>query len=75
MLSIQGTFDGKKLKLNRRIKLRSEKKVIVTFLDEVDDDITSEELQSLAMKGGAFGFLNSKEEDIYSDKNLKVKYK
>lgn len=75
MLSIQGTFDGKKLKLNRKINLRSEKKVIVTFLDEADDDITSEELQSLAMKGGAFDFLNSKEEDIYSDKNLKVKYK
>ena len=75
MLSVQGTFDGKKLKLNRELKIRSAKKVIVTFLDDADEDITNEELLMLADKGGAFDFLKNKEEDIYTDKDLKVKYK
>ena len=74
MLSVQGTYDGKKLKLLQPVKIRSAKKVIVTFLDE-EDEITSGELHHLAEKGGALKFLNSKEEDIYSDKDLKVVYR
>jgi hypothetical protein len=75
MLSVKGTYDGKQLKLSEKIKIRSPKKVIVTFLDAVEDELSSEELHLLAQKGGAFDFLNDKEEDIYSDKDLKVVYK
>lgn len=75
MLSIKGTYDGKRLKLSRKIKIRSPKKVIITFLDDVDDDLSSGELHLLAQKGGALDFLNNKEEDIYTDKDLKVVYK
>lgn len=74
MLSIQGVYDGKKLKLIQEVKILFPRKVIVTFLDTVEDEITSEELNYLAEKGGAFDFLKKKEEDIYSDKDLKVKY-
>jgi hypothetical protein len=75
MLSVEGTYDGKQLKLAEKIKIRSPKKVIVTFLDTVEDDLSSDELHLLAQKGGAFDFLNNEEEDVYTDKNLKVVYK
>ena len=75
MISVQGIYDGKKLKLLETIKLNSPKKVIVTFLDDLDTDLpTIEELMQLAMKSKAFKFLE-KEQDLYSDKDLKVKYK
>ena len=66
MLSIQGTYDGKKLKLFQQVKIRSSKKVIITFLDDIDDEISSEELHYLMEKGGAFEFLNNTDEDIYT---------
>jgi len=75
MLSVKGTYDGKQLKLAEKIKIRSPKKVIVTFLDAVDDELSGEELHVIAQKGGSFDFLNNEEEDIYSDKDLKVVYK
>ena len=75
MISVQGIYDGKKLKLSETIKLNSPKKVIVTFLDDLDTDLpTNKELMQLAMKSKAFKFLE-KEPDLYSDKDLKVKYK
>ena len=74
MLSIQGIYDGKRLKLFQHIEISSPKKVIITFLDNIEDEITSNELHYLVEKGGAFEFLNREEEDIYSDKDLKVKY-
>ena len=75
MISVQGIYDGKKLKLLEAVKLNSPKKVIVTFLDDLDTDLpTKEELMQLAMKSKAFKFLE-KEPDLYSDKDLKVKYK
>ena len=74
MLSITGIYDGKKLKLFKSIKINSPKKVIVTFLDSDNDEITSEELHFISDRGGAFDFLNNKREDIYTDNDLKVKY-
>lgn len=74
MISVQGIFDGKKLKLLERVRIHSPKKVIITFIDSIEDDITSEALHLLADKSGSFDFLKSKSEDIYSDKDLKVKY-
>ena len=74
MLSIQGTYDGKKLVLFDSIRLKSPKRVIITFLEEPDEDNTTEELHLIAQEGGAFDFLNSEEEDIYTDNDLMVKY-
>jgi hypothetical protein len=74
MLSIQGTFDGKVLRIVDKIRISSPKKVIVTFLEDPDEDITSEELHLIAQEGGAFDFLENIEEDIYSDADLKIKY-
>lgn len=74
MLSVQGIYDGKVLKVFDKIKINSPKKVIVTFLDDVDEDISSDELHQMASEGGAFYFLESDKEDIYTDADLKVKY-
>jgi len=75
MLSVRAIYDGKNLNFLEKVKVKSPKEVIVTFLDENDTEITSAELHRLAAKGGAFDFLNGKKEDIYSDKDLKKKYK
>jgi hypothetical protein len=74
MLSIKGTYDGKVLKMYDNIKINSLKKVIITFLDDVDEDITTDELHLFAQQGGALKFLDNVEEDIYTDTDLKVKY-
>lgn len=39
------------------------------------EEFNDSELQQIASNGGAFDFLNNEEEDIYSDKDLKKKYK
>lgn len=74
MLSIQGTYDGKVLKIQDNIIINSPKKVIITFLEDFDEDIANEELHLIAQHGGAFEFLDNEEEDLYSDADLKVKY-
>lgn len=73
MLSVRGTYDGKNLKLSENINIHSTKKVIVTFLEDEDDTITSQELHFMAEKGGGLNFLQE-EEELYSDKDLKKKY-
>jgi len=74
MLSIQGTYDGKVLKIFNKIRINSPKRVIITFLEDPTEDITTDELHLIAQQGGAFDFLDNKEEDIYTDNDLKVKY-
>ena len=74
MLSVHGTYDGKVVRVKSPIKVNAPTKVIVTFIDEIESDISEKNIQLLAQKGGAFDFLDNVEEDIYSDSNLKVKY-
>lgn len=74
MLSIQGTYDGKELRIFDKIRINSPKKVIITFLEDTEDDITTDELHLIAQKGGAFDFLDNEEENIYTDNDLKIKY-
>jgi len=75
MLSIKGIYDGKNLELLDKVEVNKPRKVIVTFLDEDEADITNDELLYVAEKGKAFDFLNDMDEDIYTDKDLKIKYK
>ena len=74
MLSVKAVYDGKELKFTDKIRIDTPHNVIVTFLDEPGDDLTSAVIQQIAMEGGALTFLENPEEDIYSDKDLKVKY-
>ena len=75
MLSVKAIYDGKNVKLLENVEVKKPGKVIVTFLDEEDSDISNQEILLVAEKGGAFDFLNDPAEDIYTDKDLKVKYK
>ena len=74
MLSIQGTYDAKRLIIFDSIQIKSPKKVIITFLEDPIEDFTKEELHLIAQEGGAFDFLDSEEENIYTDNDLMVKY-
>ena len=74
MLSIQGIYDGKELKIFDELQIKSPKKVIITFLEDPTIDFTPDELHLIAQEGGAFDFLNNDEENIYTDNDLKVKY-
>lgn len=75
MLSVKAIFDGNKIKLFDKIEITEPQEVIITFLDTSIQGSTQEEIYKLAEYGGSFDFLKEPEEDIYSDTNLKVKYK
>jgi hypothetical protein len=76
MLTVKAIYDGKKLKFLDKVSIKKPTNVLVTFLDdESDSEIANEDLLRLAEKGGAFDFLNDPEEDIYTDDDLKVRYK
>jgi len=75
MISVKAIYDGKNIKLLEKVEKAKPGKVIVTFLDEEDSEVNTDEILYVAEKGGAFDFLNDPAEDVYSDKDLKVKYK
>jgi len=74
MQPIPAYFDGKRIILEKKIKLRKNARLLVTLVEEETDDLPASELAKLADKAGAFDFLNDPEEDIYTDEDLKVRY-
>jgi hypothetical protein len=72
MKSVKAIVQDEKIKFLDEVDTSDPKKVIVTFLE--DDEITYEELHQIADKGGSFDFLEE-EEELYSDRDLKVKYR
>ena len=74
MLSVKAVYDGKELRFLEKINIETPQQVIVTFLNESEEEITSLFTQQISAEGGALKFLENPEEDIYSDKDLKVKY-
>jgi hypothetical protein len=72
-LSIQGTYDGNVLKIPDDVQIKSPKKVIITFLEDSGEDLTTSDLHLIVQQGGAFHFLENEEEDIYTDDDLKIK--
>lgn len=69
MLAVKGLFDGKNIQFLEKININHPQEVIITFLDTPET-----ELYKTISKLGSFDFLNAPDEDIYSDKDLKVKY-
>jgi len=63
MRKVKAVYDRGVLKLLERVDLPEHKKVTVVI---VEDDVPTEELQELAVAGGAFDFLSKPEEDIYT---------
>ena len=75
MLSVKGVYDKGNVKFLEDVKIEGPKDVIITFLDIEMQDVSSTDLYSLAEKNGSFDFLKEPEENIYTDKNLREKYK
>jgi hypothetical protein len=74
MLSVKAIYDGEKINFLDEVKIKTPQKVIVTFLDEPEDEI-QKEIYKTAETGNSFDFLKEPAEDIYTDKDLKVTLK
>ena len=75
MLSVRAIYDGKKFKLREHVYIKTPRDVIITFLDPPETEPSSDEIHQMIEEGGALDFLNDEREDIYSDADLKVKYR
>ena len=75
MLSVKAMYDGKNIKLLEEVDFKEPQKVIVTFLDTEQIDDLSHDLYKVAEENKSFNFLKEPEEDIYTDADLKIRYK
>jgi len=75
MQSIRAIYDGETIRFLDKIEIKKPQKVIVTFLDEEVQEDLNKVIYKLADVGKSFDFLKEPEEDIYSDSDLKIKYK
>ena len=77
MLSIRAKYNGKQLLFSEEVEISKEEEVIVVFLNRtssIESDVSGTEIQNMLMSSGSLDFLDSEEEDIYSDKDIKVNY-
>ena len=65
MLSVTGVYDGKTVIFTEPATHYKEGKVIITFLDEDDDE--NVHLRNFGMQNNAFDFWNNPAEDVYED--------
>ncbi len=75
MLSIRAKYDGKQLLFSEKVEVSKEEEVIVVFLNRTtstESDVSGTVIQNMLMSSGSLNFLESGEEDIYSDKHLKA---
>ncbi len=75
MQPIPAHFDGKKIVLEQKIALQKNARLLVIVVNGEYDDVPASEIAKLAEVGGAFDFLADPDEDIYSDDDLKVRYR
>ena len=65
MQTIEALFDGKTFIPLEKIPVSKKYKVIITFVEELDE--TEDEVRSLAAQTDSFKFWENEEEDIYQD--------
>lgn len=64
MQTIEGLFDGKTFIPLEKIPVSKKYKVIITFVEEIDEP---EEIRQLSAQMDNFGFWEDEREDIYQD--------
>ncbi len=64
MLTVNGIYDGKNVKLTDDVTENKKYRVIVTFMEEIDQD---SELRDFSGQTRGFEFWNDEREDIYQD--------
>ncbi len=64
MQTIQGLFDGKTFVALEKVPVSKKYKVIITFVEEIDE---TEEVRNLTAQTDGFGLWEDEGEDIYQD--------
>ncbi len=64
MIAVEGIYDGQKVLPLEKIPVSKRYKVIITFVEEIDE---AEEVRQLAAQTDGFKFWENPEEDIYQD--------
>ena len=68
MLSVTGIYDGKSIYPTEAIKERKRFKVIITFVEELDNSETEETgIRNFGTNMASLEFWNDPKEDIYQD--------
>jgi len=63
MLSVNGIYDGKSVKITDRITKKRKYKVVVTFIEELPDD----SIRDFSAQISGLEFWEDSQEDIYQD--------
>jgi len=64
MLAIKGIYDGKTIKPLEKLPKNRKYKVIITFIEEVDE---IEQLINFSAQTTSFNFWENQKEDLYQD--------
>jgi hypothetical protein len=76
--SLKAVYDGTTLRFAENIAVQTPQDVIVVFLNPINqptDDLLINDMLQIAANNPALAFLNNAEEDIYTDNDLKKRYK
>lgn len=65
MLALKGIYDGENVRLDKMPSISKPCKVIVTFLDELDQE--EELIRNAYAQNGNMDFWKCEEEDLYQD--------
>jgi hypothetical protein len=66
MLSVKGIFNCNNVEFKQNLNLNKKYNVIVTFIDEFDNEI-NEEIRNFGENNSGFGFWVDEREDLYQD--------
>jgi len=65
MLAIHGIYDGKTIKITDKITEKKKYKVIITFIEELNQD--DNDLRNFSAQTNGLEFWNDSKEDVYQD--------
>ena len=64
MLALEGVYDGKHFIVQEKVPFRNSYKVIITFIEEIDEP---SEMREFSAQTDAMDFWHDEREDIYQD--------
>ena len=67
MLSVNGIYDGEKIKPLEKINSKKKYKVIITFVEELNKTDDGEAIRSFSSQTSGLEFWNDDKENIYQD--------
>ncbi len=65
MLSVNGIYDGKSVKITDKITEKKKYKVVITFIEEIQQ--TDNDLRNFSAQTRGLDFLEDPREDLYQD--------